>query len=1127
MKFNLRYVFAVLCLTFAAWAQTPTGAIEGAVTDPSGAVVPNAKVVVTEVATGRTIPLTTNAEGRYAARNLLPGNYNVRIEAAGFTAKILRELIVNSGAVVNGNASLEVGTAGEVVEVTAQAVMVDTSRQVVDTVISSKDISEAPLFTRNFLDLATLAPGVSSRDGGAIDPTKSVAYRTVGVAGRSGTATRVQVDGIDITDETVGTTTANFSQDSVREFQLTRSSLDPSTSLTSSGAINIITKSGSNEIHGGGFWDYYNQDMGARLEYQPEAAPFKRKRVGVNAGGPLIKDKLFWYVNWERNYQTEQSITNEPFWKLNVAQDFPVGIRYTDARLDWNASSSIRAFARFHQDWNLATGGTATSPYQNVNWTPTVTVGFDVNQARFTHSYRFGYVKMHNRIESQELQYKFPMTPNGIPYNLSVGSFQGGPNSLAPQATYQTNYQNSYEASYVRGIHVFRFGFDVRRIMTGGFANFAGPLQITGTYDSAAVAAIQARGGNIADPTEYPFSALTVGPENGFFFLRPAFGLPHGGHYDTRLGSFVQDSMKLTRNFTMNIGVRWQWDSEYFSNRAVPRDPMIERWIKGGSTFPEVPKTLFSPSVGFAWDPRGNGKTVLRGGFYRGYEMNIGNNTMFDEFSMLPNGLGPDIYDQTYVAAPDGTPINVDGKHPNGDYSDLLDKPIKSIIGTLGAIKAAVNSAYASYKFDPKKGITAFQSAKGLTYGGIFPGKQYKMPYALQFNLGVQHELTPGTVLSVDYIYNHGVGLPMFLRDYELRRDASTLNVAAAQAKIQSVLGGLSMDQWIAANPTKMINTFGFLANESYFTGLYPDMTRARFFTGGFTKYRALQFSLRGGRTELGFLKDAGWNVSYALGRSEASGAVGRVEFGAGVLDNHNWNSRQTFGPNNLDYTHMLTVSSAFTVPGGFRFDTIWTFRTAAPTSVRIPTLTSATSGANAFFAYDFSGDWVQDLLPGVNAGQLGRKIHSFKELNKVIQQYNSTMAGQITAYGKALVSAGLFTEAQLKKLGAVAPTIPLAPETNPWPFHNILKADLRFSRPVSLSRFREGMRIIPSVDFYNLFNHAPVAAYPNASGTLLANTFGSLNYDYVKNNEVGDLFAACGRLGETRKVMIGLRFEF
>lgn len=262
MKTIWSSVFTLLVLALVCWAQTPTGAIEGIVTDPSGAVIPNAKVTIAEPSTGRTIALTTNAAGLYSHRNLIPSVYNVRVEATGFAVKEIRDIKVDTGAVVNGNVAIEIGRTGEVIEVQAQAVAVDTTRQTVDTIITEREVKNVALFSRNFMDLATLAPGVFSRDGESIDPTKAGAYRVVSVAGRSGTATRVQIDGIDVTDESVGATTSNISNEAVNQFQVQRSSLDISTSLTSSGAVNVITNSGANALHGSWFWDYYNQDMG-------------------------------------------------------------------------------------------------------------------------------------------------------------------------------------------------------------------------------------------------------------------------------------------------------------------------------------------------------------------------------------------------------------------------------------------------------------------------------------------------------------------------------------------------------------------------------------------------------------------------------------------------------------------------------------------------------------------------------------------------------------------------------------------------------------------------------------------------------------------------------------------------
>ncbi len=479
MKYRL--LLLLLCIPAVLCAQTPTGGIDGTVTDASGAVIPGATVSITEVATSRVINLSTNEVGRFSVRNLVPGRYTIKYESQGFQSKMVENVPVSSGQVVNGDTKLEVGSTQEIVQVLATAVAVDTTRQVVDTVVTEKEIKDIPLFGRNFLELAALAPGTYIRDGGSIDPTKEEAYRVVGVAGRSGTATRVQVDGIDVTDEVVGTTVANFSPESVQEFQLTRSSLDPSTSLTSSGAVNIISKSGSNDIHGSWFYDIYNQDMAARPRYvtKEEHPPIDRKRTGGSAGGPFVTDKLFWFVNYEQTIQTSSNISQVPeFPQLNVTQPFPLKIRFAEGRMDWNASSAVRLFYKFHWDYNIATGGSAVSPFQNLNWTTTNTVGLDYTRSRMTHTYRFGYVDFNNRIQSQELDFKFPVTPNGIPYYLAVGPYGAGPNSLAPQATYQDMWQNSYEGSLIWGKHTTRCGFDVRRIILGGFANFAGPLQI-------------------------------------------------------------------------------------------------------------------------------------------------------------------------------------------------------------------------------------------------------------------------------------------------------------------------------------------------------------------------------------------------------------------------------------------------------------------------------------------------------------------------------------------------------------------------------------------------------------------------------------------------------------------------
>jgi len=276
-------------------------------------------------------------------------------------------------------------------------------------------------------------------------------------------------------------------------------------------------------------------------------------------------------------------------------------------------------------------------------------------------------------------------------------------------------------------------------------------------------------------------------------------------------------------------------------------------------------------------------------------------------------------------------------------------------------------------------------------------------------------------------------------------------------------------------------------------------------------------------------LRDTGYNVSYALGLSEASAAAGRAEFITNPSDNRKPNSRETFGPMSLDFTHMLSAAGFFTIPkAGVRMNSFWSWRTPPSYTITVPNFGGAVSGGNGFFATDLNGDGTTgtsprgDVLPYLNAGQWGRKVKSLAEMNNFIERFNSAYAGKITPHGQALVAAGLFTEAQLKTLGATTQTIPLIPLSNPDPWNDRFTVDLRVDRPIMLGKVREGMSIIPFFDAFNVFNHAPAAAY---SG--LGKTFGTLNYDYVANNRVADLDTNRGRNATTRRVQFGIRFNF
>ncbi|MGH8247468.1 MAG: hypothetical protein ACREUU_13670, partial [Gammaproteobacteria bacterium] len=284
-------------------------------------------------------------------------------------------------------------------------------------------------------------------------------------------------------------------------------------------------------------------------------------------------------------------------------------------------------------------------------------------------------------------------------------------------------------------------------------------------------------------------------------------------------------------------------------------------------------------------------------------------------------------------------------------------------------------------------------------------------------------------------------------------------------------------------------------------------------------------------------IRDASYLVSYSLARAEASGSVNAssYEFFAVPTENLNWNRKEAFGPTTGDFTHNLSVGSTLMTPGGFRLSSRWTFRTPPAAHLFVPNLGGAISGAQGIFGTDLNGDGGPaglprpDFLPGVNAGQFGRAVKSFRGLNRIIENFNQTYAGKLTPHGEALVRAGLFTEAQLKRLGGVIPMIPPVPESNPNPWHNLLVADLRVARPIAGKRLREGTRITPFVDIINLFNHAPPRLY-GFGPTGLAGRFGSLNFDYANappGQRASDLDTQRHRMSDTRRFQVGIRVDF
>src|SRR6202011_1941001 len=226
------------------------------------------------------------------------GTYKVQVSAKGFSS-VSETVTVEVGNTASANIKLQLGQESEVIEVQANAVGVNTEQAEVQGILTSDQITNLPVNGRNFLDLAQLEPGVQIQDGQNFDPTKA-GYSSISFGGRFGRTARINVDGVDISDETVGTTTQDIPASAIDQFQLSQSSLDLSNDLTSSGAVNVSTKSGTNHYHGEAFGLFRDRTVGGASTPGGGKLPFQRSQFGGNFGGAIIKDKLFFFLDGER-----------------------------------------------------------------------------------------------------------------------------------------------------------------------------------------------------------------------------------------------------------------------------------------------------------------------------------------------------------------------------------------------------------------------------------------------------------------------------------------------------------------------------------------------------------------------------------------------------------------------------------------------------------------------------------------------------------------------------------------------------------------------------------------------------------------------------------------------------------
>ena len=1113
------------------------GSIQGTISDPSGAVLPNANVLITGTDTGFTRTLTTDSAGFYSVGPLNPGPYTVSVSMPGFL-KLDVKTFVKTGTVTSGSFKLTLGSSTETVEVNAAALQVNTDQPGVSDVISRAQIESLPINGRNFLDVAQIQPGVILQSGETFDPTKA-GYSAISVGGVSGRTTRILLDGQDITDETVGTTIMNVTTGAIDEFQLNRSTQDVSGEVTSTGQVLVSTRSGTNQFHGQAFYNFQDHRAGFARTTGGFDAPFQRNQFGGSIGGPIWKDKLFFFADVERIKQDEAgSATTSPTFAAIQAQypfiPAPFRDTYSTGRVDWNGPKGSHYFVRLAYDVNADDSNFQDlySLYKTRNNVPAYVGGMDFTTGRFTHSIRAGYEKFHNLLGDGTAGLTSIYNPTaaiGVPVTLIDGGdgFYAGPNFLAPQGTYQSDKQLRYDGTWTKGAHTFKFGASMNRLLGGGFAAFYGPS----LYTSFGAAQLLS-GGNSGDPINgYSAQYYILGNGNGLFTEKPGFGLTGGGVEDWRSGAYVADSWKVSQDFTAIAGLRWSVDTDR-ANQDLPTPlcssvsagfqftgctgatPLFDQYQAGLGKRTHQPYANFGPQAGFVFSP-GDHKLALRGGIGIFYESDIFNNTS-NSRSAAVNANG-NFFNYTGVCGPYGNKVPLpDGSvisSVNGvSLATVCAESIAQAAPQIAAVKAQFQAASSTGGPNP----SYIGAGGGLRAAGIYAAP-YKTPYSIQINGGLQEEIRKGVILSVDYVHSATLKLPMII-DVNHVGAARFLNTTGAKAAIAATLascGATSINAALApggcptgSGPNNNASIIDFaskgLDSANQFDGGYPFSvygTSVAAFPGanpnvglgefilpvGRSGYDALQVVLR---QQLAHpapgIMSSNFQVSYSLSRivnpiNPGTNGAGSGDqfFNSFAWDNDNPN--EYMGRSNLDHSNELSFGGSMAVKYGLNVGLIGHFYSAGATTLSL----DATSGSpGEIFRTDVTGDGTTgDIVPGTLPGYFMHEVKG-SGLNKLINNYNATQAGTLTPAGKALVAAGLFTQTQLIALNAVQQQIATAP-TTPVGNTAFRAFDMNASYPIRLNRIREGLSIEPGVAVYNIAN---VSNFGRLGG-VLANT--------------------------------------
>jgi hypothetical protein len=822
---------AVLLLAACAggFAQTVSGDLTGTIYDQSGATVPDANVIARNQSTGIEVSTKSTNTGDYRIANLPAGAYTLSVNAPGFTRKEIKNVAVELNKISTSNVTLDVGTAVETVEVTTAAVAIDTTTAQLQTAFQTAQLMDLPTASQGsgILNLSLLSAGVST--SGAVG-----AGTGPSVGGQRPRNNNFTIEGIDNNSDSVTGPVVSLPNDAVAEFTVLQNQFAADFGHSSGGQFNTVVKSGTNELHGSAYEYLQNRNLNAADNYNavnglPLHSRFDDNRFGGTVGGPIQKNKLFFFVNYEYEptgytgsagtlfaptaagwstlagipgiNQTNLAVlqkylgsaptaappattpngsyplinsTNQGYYgQATTGISIPIGQlpvtapSFTNneravASIDDTLSEKDNLRFRFILNRNGAIDTAAQLPafYQTVPTNGYIATFSEYHTftPTLTNEFRLGYNRYSNVTPAGN--YSFPgldSFPNLVIFDLGA---QLGPDPNAPQFGYQNTYEITNNVIWTKGNHSFKFGFDGNKLIS--------PQSFTQ----------RARG-------DYEYSYLS---DYLFDYVPDQLGERTVGNVTyygdrTTLALYANDNWKIKPNFTINLGVRYEYQTLPYTETLQGINAVAD--TPGLITFsaPKAQPHDFMPRIGLAYSPGTSGHTSIRAGFGINYDV------LYDNLGLL--SLPPQ----------DTTTVDVGG-NLGSNFLRNGGIPPSASAGTLDRADAIADTS------------------------GYVPDQ--KRPKALQWNIGIQHvfwnnytfetryvgtrgyDLTVQDRLNVQAVVNASNSLPMY---FTAPSQATLNSLTHTQAGLEAAYnaGGYFLPQWAAA---------GF--NQSFVVGFMP-----------------------------------------------------------------------------------------------------------------------------------------------------------------------------------------------------------------------------------------------------------------------------------------------------------------